>query len=681
MTGWRKGQKAIPLDDPPENVPKKTRGKNQTDTRNEDIYGENSTQTVLRVTRSRKPKVIAKNSPEVDNQLTLTKQQDLDNNVAANSSQRMQPDRPGKPRNPGLADNRRSRRTTAQVKADKEAEENRKHVEEQQNRNNAEKLRLMNEGLREQERVREQKIVSGGYDLPSWEVARLTAARQEVVEDEDIGDSGVGEDEEWNGIVEDDNEEVYAPSPPQSGDESTDGEEFDFIASGDASESDAASSDLDKPVPATKAGKTGKKATTTRVAKNDRKKTRPGPITGKGKRGGLTRAYKEAVQPTEAQAGGLHDSDIEDTGPVARSKKRAVTQNTLVAIDGDSDSSNADKKALPRARAKDPVSRTKTTPATVTPASSLPPSVQLSRSATPTSSTTPSTGTDGDSTKLKSKRDRGILKDLPPWVITKWNTFLATLKHRVLASTDPMMEFKKDPVKLTPIVQEVFDLVYPGTSYKVGGKKEPVYQAAYNRASGIKSAIATAAVSRVNKEFEKDTYKGRPEAIVLFAKHALQASGPLIYKSPTPINGSSLPGTPGYQEPVGIFESSFIVEIMKTQIPSLDLSAAQYGRPIGGLAMACAALRRVFKDRVVSNGASNKPSDRFDEEGYRPIVIAYVKQISNLRANGSTWQHLMKQYGAGTFHKQPAGAAGNMVDDDLDNFDEPLFIPPSPVKA
>ncbi|KAK1223203.1 hypothetical protein PQX77_013926 [Marasmius sp. AFHP31] len=603
----------------------------------------------------------------------------------------MQPDRPGKPKNPGLADNRQSRRTTAQVKADRAADEKKKQMKEQQNHENTEKLRLMHESLREQERAREHKVISGGYDLPSWEIAKIAAARQEVDATVDNksrdSDSGVEEEEEWNGIVKDDDAEEFAPSPPQSGDESMAEEEFDFVAAADASESETTSSDLDMSVPATKAGKTGKKATTTRASKRDGKKTWPAPARGKGKRGGLTRAYKETVEPTEEQVGGLHDSDIEDITPVAATKKKAVARNTIIwpvvqlaVIDDSSDSSNGGKTALPRARAKNPISRTRTIPATITPASSLPSSVQPSRSATPAPTTTPSTGDDGDSTEnLKPKRDRRMLKDLPPWVMTKWDIFLATFKHRVLASTDPMVEFKKDATKLTPIVQQVFDMVYPGTNYKVGGKKEPVFQAAYNRASGIKNAIATAAVSQVNKEFKKAAYKDKPEAIISFAKHALQAHGPLIYKSPTPMNGSALPGTPGYQEPVGVFESHFLVEIMKTQIPSLDLSAAQYGHPIGGLAMACAALRRAFKDRVTSNGLSNKPMDRFDEDSYQTVVVAYVKQVSNLRTNGSTWQHLMEQYGAGTSHKQPA--VGNVVDDDLDRFDEPLFIPPSPVKA
>ncbi|KAK1234207.1 hypothetical protein PQX77_002591 [Marasmius sp. AFHP31] len=591
------------------------------------------------------------------------KSTNADDDKPSKSNQHTQPGRRGKPQNPGAVDNPRSRRTAAQMKADRQSEGRRKKEEEHQRNEDAKKLRDMQAALREQEQGREQKAVSGGYDLPAWNRAKSTAASQTVCESSDENE----EEEEWKGIVEDKEAEIYAPTPPRSDDGSADGEVFELMST-DASDSDIVSNDVNESIPAVR------------------------PVASrKQKTGSLTKAYKAAEQQAEDDIGGLHDSDIEDVTPLPGAKKKAVTQNTLAAFASDDENPQ-------RVKAKKPVSQTNSiqfptpgfnippragqTPPNVTPGSSLPSSAQPSRSVTPAPATTPSIGTDTEAAKAKPKRDRQLIKNLPTWMTgSKWEVFLATLKHRVLASTDPMFEFKKDKTRLAPIVQDVFDHVYPGTNYKVGGgTKEPVFEAAYNRASGIKNTIAAAAVQRVNKEFKKTEFRNNPEAIVSYAKYAFQGDGPMIYQSPTPRDSPALPGSPGYQAPSGIFESDLLVDVMRTQIPGLDRSAAPYGRPVGGLAMACAALRRAFQDRITSKGTSEKPSKPFNEEGYCTVVLTYTKQISGLRVNGSTWQHLMERYGAGTLMNQVAGSS-KAADENYEAYNGPLFIPPSPVKA
>ncbi|KAF8487899.1 hypothetical protein F5888DRAFT_1639644 [Russula emetica] len=179
---------------------------------------------------------------------------------------------------------------------------------------------------------------------------------------------------------------------------------------------------------------------------------------------------------------------------------------------------------------------------------------------------------------------------LPEFARTNWSThFLPMLYDCLECSHDPFV-IGSDIVK--PI-QAVVNAAYPGSGYRVLANDRLVVMAK-GRLHEKRAFFDREAIKIVSDFFKDDAYANKPKATVKYAKWAIRGNGPALFGKPTPVECMIPKGTNGYVEPDGIFESTFIIQLLSQYLKWCTGSCHDYGHPIGALSMAAAGIERAF---------------------------------------------------------------------------------------
>ncbi|KAK7030268.1 hypothetical protein VNI00_014285 [Paramarasmius palmivorus] len=364
---------------------------------------------------------------------------------------------------------------------------------------------------------------------------------------------------------------------------------------------------------------------------------------------GLTDNFRKALTGTKKSAsktqtppviGGLHDSDIEDRGIPGKTK--VVQNNTLVVdlnSDGESPSPAAPAPPNPSADVSKPIPNPRISKsATPIPAESRSHTPATSRSQTPDSS--------ASGNKPRRQRAPGAKKDttLPSFVDKKVydSSILPTFRHKILVSHTPM-SFKRDQ-NLVPIVKEALDLVYPENQHRVSLHGDPLFDRLYGRMGNMQNRIGQQAVTVIKQFFDRDPQYQDSATRLEFARWAIRADGgPMIYGRPSP-NGI-LKGQPGYVKPGDIFNTPFIISMMRFIMTGLvkGTRGVHFGRPVGALGMAATALKRAFKAYIINNGDTPlKVTSQFSEGIWGTDLIKIMSLVNQITPH--QWDKLMDQF-------------------------------------
>ncbi|KAF8480609.1 hypothetical protein F5888DRAFT_1825718 [Russula emetica] len=182
------------------------------------------------------------------------------------------------------------------------------------------------------------------------------------------------------------------------------------------------------------------------------------------------------------------------------------------------------------------------------------------------------------------------ISTLPEFARTNWSThFLPTLYDCLGCSHDPFV-IGSDIVK--PI-QAVVNAAYPGSGYRVLANDRLVVMAK-GRLHEKRAFFGREAIKIVSDFFKDDAYANKPKATAKYAKWAIRGNGPALFGKPTPVECMIPKGTNGYVEPDGIFESTFIIQLLSQYLKWCTGSCHDYGHPIGALSMAAAGIERAF---------------------------------------------------------------------------------------
>ncbi|KAF8493028.1 hypothetical protein F5888DRAFT_1806464 [Russula emetica] len=182
------------------------------------------------------------------------------------------------------------------------------------------------------------------------------------------------------------------------------------------------------------------------------------------------------------------------------------------------------------------------------------------------------------------------ISTLPEFARTNWSThFLPTLYDCLGCSHDPFV-IGSDIVK--PI-QAVVNTAYPGSGYRVLANDRLVVMAK-GRLHEKRAFFGREAIKIVSDFFKDDAYANKPKATAKYAKWAIRGNGPALFGKPTPVECMIPKGTNGYVEPDGIFESTFIIQLLSQYLKWCTGSCHDYGHPIGALSMAAAGIERAF---------------------------------------------------------------------------------------
>ncbi|KAJ7882578.1 hypothetical protein B0H14DRAFT_3433376 [Mycena olivaceomarginata] len=148
-------------------------------------------------------------------------------------------------------------------------------------------------------------------------------------------------------------------------------------------------------------------------------------------------------------------------------------------------------------------------------------------------------------------------------------------------------------------VQQVLDLAYVGTTYKVtpGAKAEAPGFQAMARLGDKRHLIGAATKKMVQAFFESPEYVGNPEKIARYAMWALQDTGPGWYEVPLARGVQRSAGS----IPTGLFRSHFCLVPLTAFVKTTSRSKGDFGnRFVTAAAMICAGLERGFNQFVTS---------------------------------------------------------------------------------
>ncbi|RXW16756.1 hypothetical protein EST38_g9098 [Candolleomyces aberdarensis] len=185
--------------------------------------------------------------------------------------------------------------------------------------------------------------------------------------------------------------------------------------------------------------------------------------------------------------------------------------------------------------------------------------------------------------------------DLPSFVEVdnKWKeVFLPTLYHTFFLSDETFNAFKSASSEFHDTIQELVNLVYPDDKYTVG-MGDPIILMAYNRINGMRSNIASDAMSTI-QEFLRKTYSGKPgEAYewLLWARRL--ESGPLFFEEPSPFQSTVRRDDPDFIFPSGRLRSPFLLSIVQGALKGINGTMKDRGLvPTGLFSIAMGALER-----------------------------------------------------------------------------------------
>lgn len=134
-----------------------------------------------------------------------------------------------------------------------------------------------------------------------------------------------------------------------------------------------------------------------------------------------------------------------------------------------------------------------------------------------------------------------------------------------------------------------------------------VHFEARDRLNDKRSWIGRQAVKIVKELFNSPDYVDNPTAIAEYAQYATRVDGPALFGKPTPITHTD-PLLPSYkvsyaschyrvykdlheaQKPEDLYESTYVVKIMRPFMNYTKGSVPGFGRPVGALALTASAV-------------------------------------------------------------------------------------------
>ncbi|KAH9979671.1 hypothetical protein BJV74DRAFT_888022 [Russula compacta] len=183
----------------------------------------------------------------------------------------------------------------------------------------------------------------------------------------------------------------------------------------------------------------------------------------------------------------------------------------------------------------------------------------------------------------------GTLDDLPNWAKASWSTsFLPTLYAHLSVACKPFQPYAKGS-NLLVTIQEITDIVYLGSGYRVG-LTDKIYTMAWDCLNKKHSYFGTKAIKVVKEFFKGDKYASNQKAITKYMQWATRDNGPGIFGNPAPIDSDAKWGHPEYIKGKDIFKSKFIIDLVLPFFKWCENSSKNYGRPVGALAMAAAGM-------------------------------------------------------------------------------------------
>ncbi|KAJ7830856.1 hypothetical protein B0H13DRAFT_1915718 [Mycena leptocephala] len=241
--------------------------------------------------------------------------------------------------------------------------------------------------------------------------------------------------------------------------------------------------------------------------------------------------------------------------------------------------------------------------------------------------------------KVKVKVEASMAVDsevagLPEFVRNSWCTrFLPTWYHYIgtRKSGWDICELG-DEVR---VVQLVLDVVHPGSGYRVR-KGCPIFVTAMARLSDKRHLIGVQTAKLVDAFFSTVEYADKPKKIAKYANYAIEDNGPAWYEEPAP--RGLVHGVPGYTTPTGLFRSEFCLVPLSAFIKSTAKSKGEFGnRFVHAAAMICAGLERAFNQYITGVKVLN---GKFSKGRVGEYVVAFTK--SACRLEDWRWTKIMK---------------------------------------
>ncbi|KAJ7932276.1 hypothetical protein B0H13DRAFT_1857110 [Mycena leptocephala] len=241
--------------------------------------------------------------------------------------------------------------------------------------------------------------------------------------------------------------------------------------------------------------------------------------------------------------------------------------------------------------------------------------------------------------KVKVKVEASMAVDsevagLPEFVRNSWCTrFLPTWYHYIgtRKSGWDICELG-DEVR---VVQLVLDVVHPGSGYRVR-KGCPIFVTAMARLGDKRHLIGVQTAKLVDAFFSTVEYADKPKKIAKYANYAIEDNGPAWYEEPAP--RGLVHGVPGYTTPTGLFRSEFCLVPLSAFIKSTAKSKGEFGnRFVHAAAMICAGLERAFNQYITGVKVLN---GKFSKGRVGEYVVAFTK--SACRLEDWRWTKIMK---------------------------------------
>ncbi|KAG7086186.1 hypothetical protein E1B28_002147 [Marasmius oreades] len=545
---------------------------------------------------------------------------------------------------PAEPDRPRPRRSSQEVQAQRLAQENRKLEKMKELHEKEEELKRLRSMLGDQQAMRERKARTRAYDL------------LHVLEDTE------NEGYESEGLVE------QQVKKAQSSDS------LEYINVDDVSDDSSKGiaeieSNMKQAKPTARTAKDaggakGKRVIGSKVIKNNLAACQPSGKTG------LSKRFKTRLVQEGNVTGGLGDSDVKDFPPGEAEEGMGSNEPDTEGNDamitcvnasspavssqpGSKDSSRQPSvqfNPLPKKGTARTQSRPTAQPVIRSQPSSRSVSQPASRTRTPAGSRahSPNPPPAQASGRRAGQRVGTTAKDYPEFIKgSEWSGLvLPTARHAMFASEQPMVKFRRDE-GFCAIVQEIITRTFPEMDYVCSLDRDPVLQQVYNRLNETRSGIASKVLKVVTNFFSQPKYAGNYTKILDYATWAgtRLEDGPAFYAKPSPRNIK--PGSENYVPPSGLFESHFVIEVMKCYMAKRAKSHIDYGHPVGLIGLVRAAIKRAFRYYVKSEGGPPivsliKDSEKFSEANMGKHVTAFIGYAVTLADDD--WARLMEVY-------------------------------------
>ncbi|KAF6755244.1 hypothetical protein DFP72DRAFT_1122970 [Ephemerocybe angulata] len=222
--------------------------------------------------------------------------------------------------------------------------------------------------------------------------------------------------------------------------------------------------------------------------------------------------------------------------------------------------------------------------------------------------------------------------DLPPFtqVERRWaTTFLPTLYDQFHRSREPFKDWFVSTPRLVTIIQGVVDEIYPDFDYNVQLYGDPVLLVSYNRINERRTGLADYALTLVS-----DHVKAISDLTAAneWLSWACRLTGPLYFDQPTPYYCKAKIGDPGFIPPTGKMRSKFVTAMAKQALKlSANASTARpaFQAPIGLYGLIIAALGRAA-ETVRADGSIPETKAEFSYDRFGERVADAISSLEGI---------------------------------------------------